>query len=738
MITVSVIIPAYNEEQTIIRVLEKIAAQKIESIALEVIVVDDGSQDRTKELLCARPDLYTRFIARGANGGKGAAVKDGLTAATGTYVLIQDADLEYDPEDYANLFKPILLHGAEAVMGSRFVAPALTRVFYLTHKLGNLLITALFNIFNNTTFTDIYCGYLIFKRNLINPADLRIAGWPQHAEILTKVTHAASSIYEVPVSYHGRTYEEGKKIKPQHVAGVFMAIMSERLRLWRRDWAIAHNTPNSLMALAPKKYGLWLSMILPVLPVLFGLWSTSHFTWPARPIYDAAQYFAMAYNMAKYDTASVSEEGKPGVLPDSYREPLPSFIISLEMRAIGEVDQHDLACYLSPEMPCGALVLKLAYINILLFSGMILLVYCAVLRITGSYAGALLGSTVLATNFVFPSYISLYTSEMFAAPLVLLHALLLYLAFVGNPRPLYALGSGVALGALILTKAVFFYWLVLLIGVVPLAAFIRRRNLGKHVFIAGTILIASASAIAGAWMLRNYLQFGRIEIADRGPVVLAFRADLTTISWPQYFGGYLYYTPYVGPALADRVFGETVRDAFEYGRPSATETPDHHLAVGRVIQETGKDFLGASVTLIMRNWQKELALIPMTFYRGMFIGGCCNIRSNEIPGSSWAVSNRLRVFYGLQILVGLLSLGPIMLFMCGRALFGEYRGLLLFCGPALFNFGFHATLTHFNPRFSVPVLPLLTALFAIFVVTMVRKYLAHSDVVAVAPATSNV
>lgn len=230
MIVVSIVVPAFNEVGTIARVLEKVSAQKFDRIALEVIVVDDGSTDGTRELLSARPDLYTRFIPRAANGGKGAALKDGIGAATGEYVLIQDADLEYDPADYASLFKPILLHDADVVMGSRFVAPEITRVFYFSHKLGNLFITLMFNLFNNMTFTDIYCGYLVYRRRLLDVQTLCTTGWQQHAEMLTRVVHASTATYEVPVSYHGRTYEEGKKIRARHVFAIIWTIIAGRLR----------------------------------------------------------------------------------------------------------------------------------------------------------------------------------------------------------------------------------------------------------------------------------------------------------------------------------------------------------------------------------------------------------------------------------------------------------------------------------------------------------------------------
>jgi glycosyltransferase involved in cell wall biosynthesis len=234
MIVVSIVVPAFNEVGTIVNVLEKVGAQKFEDIRLEVIVVDDGSTDGTRDLLAQRPDLYTRYIPRPVNGGKGAALKDGIGAATGDYVLIQDADLEYDPVDYANLFKPILLHNADVVMGSRFVAPEITRVFYFSHKLGNLFITLMFNVFNNTTFTDVYCGYLVYRRRLLDVNTLRTSGWQQHAEMLSRVFHASTSTYEVPVSYHGRTYEEGKKIRARHVFSIIATIVTERLRRPKR------------------------------------------------------------------------------------------------------------------------------------------------------------------------------------------------------------------------------------------------------------------------------------------------------------------------------------------------------------------------------------------------------------------------------------------------------------------------------------------------------------------------
>lgn len=221
---ISVIIPAYNEEKTILQVLESVAAQKVEGIEFEVVVVDDGSKDRTAELVESRPELYTRFVRMPQNGGKGAAVKAGLKAATGDYILFQDADLEYDPADYVKLAKPVLKFDADIVMGSRVIAPEFIRVYYFWHLVGNRVITFTFNLFNNTTFTDIYSCYLLYRRSLVDPDKLETEGWEQHAEILTKAVRSSTVYYEVPVSYHGRTYAEGKKIKAWHAAGVLWSI----------------------------------------------------------------------------------------------------------------------------------------------------------------------------------------------------------------------------------------------------------------------------------------------------------------------------------------------------------------------------------------------------------------------------------------------------------------------------------------------------------------------------------
>ena len=145
-------------------------------------------------------------------------------------MLFQDADLEYDPRDYAALIEPVTEHGAQVVIGSRFIAPRMTRVFYFWHKMGNRLITLVFNLLNNTTFTDIYSCYLLYQRSLVPVESIRTRSWEQHGEILSLAVGKAEVLYEVPVSYRGRSYAEGKKIRPSDIFRVFYVLILTRLR----------------------------------------------------------------------------------------------------------------------------------------------------------------------------------------------------------------------------------------------------------------------------------------------------------------------------------------------------------------------------------------------------------------------------------------------------------------------------------------------------------------------------
>lgn len=242
----SIIIPAYNEETTILTILRKVRAVEIPKVQIEVVVVDDGSSDRTKEIIHANAEFYDVFLPLPENQGKGGAVRAGLKAATGDYVVFQDADLEYDPREIPKLMKPVLDYHASVVFGSRVLTPELVRVHYLWNYLGNRALTWFFNILYNRTFSDVYTCYLLFRRDLINPDALRTNGFEQQAEIICHCLKRAKSVYEVPISYHGRTLEEGKKIRARHAIACFRTILRERILFKKPLPRIAYREPQQI------------------------------------------------------------------------------------------------------------------------------------------------------------------------------------------------------------------------------------------------------------------------------------------------------------------------------------------------------------------------------------------------------------------------------------------------------------------------------------------------------------
>ena len=224
----SIIIPVFNEEKTILEVLKKINNIKLLKLQKEIIVVDDGSNDNTSDILFKNKNLYNHLYSNKSNKGKGSAVRLGLENCSGDYVVFQDADLEYDPNDLTKFEKVFLEFDADGIIGSRFNYDKYTRSHSVMNKIGNYFLTFIFNILYNTTFTDIYSCYFAFKRNLINHKNLKIDGFAQHAEILSKVVKSGSKFYEVPINYNGRNVSEGKKIRFYHFFPVLLQILLGR------------------------------------------------------------------------------------------------------------------------------------------------------------------------------------------------------------------------------------------------------------------------------------------------------------------------------------------------------------------------------------------------------------------------------------------------------------------------------------------------------------------------------
>jgi glycosyltransferase involved in cell wall biosynthesis len=216
--TLSIVIPAYNEGATIHHILDKVkAVQLIGGLQKEVIIVNDCSKDNTDEAVLAyknaNPDLPISYYKHEINKGKGAALHTGIQQAQGDYVVIQDADLEYDPNEYNLLLKPILDGFADVVYGSRFMGGNPHRILFFWHSIGNKMLTTMSNMLTNLNLTDMETCYKLFRREAIQSLDLKERRFGFEPEVTAKLSRIPKvRIYEVGISYYGRTYEEGKKI----------------------------------------------------------------------------------------------------------------------------------------------------------------------------------------------------------------------------------------------------------------------------------------------------------------------------------------------------------------------------------------------------------------------------------------------------------------------------------------------------------------------------------------------
>jgi glycosyltransferase involved in cell wall biosynthesis len=217
-VKLSVLVPVYNEERTLEEVVRRVRAFPM---AKEIILVDDGSNDGSREILTRLQEESRRagdalnevkVFFQPQNQGKGAALKTALGHVTGEIVLVQDADLEYDPADYPTLLEPIQKGQADVVYGTRFAGGGAHRVFFFWHSMGNRMLTLLSNMLSNLNLSDMEVGYKVFRAEMLRGIELKSQRFGFEPEITMKLAKKGCRFYEVPISYHGRTYEEGKKI----------------------------------------------------------------------------------------------------------------------------------------------------------------------------------------------------------------------------------------------------------------------------------------------------------------------------------------------------------------------------------------------------------------------------------------------------------------------------------------------------------------------------------------------
>ncbi len=297
---ISIIIPIYNEKNTIREILRRIEAVDLGEIKKEIIIVDDCSTDGTREILRELADRY-KIIYQEKNQGKGAAVRAGFKAATGDYLVIQDADLEYDPQDYKLLLEPMIKNGAEVVYGSRMLSQHPHRVLFFWHYLGNKFLTALSNIFTNLALTDMETGYKMFTKKVIDEIlpKLKAKRFGIEPELTARVAQGGYRIYEVGISYYGRSYAEGKKISWRDGLAAIWYVLKYNL------------LTNKMINFFKKHYSLFLLIFL-LLFVLF--FSLPHLTSDPALWYDEGLNIEIAHNFLLFHQLNIATA--PGVFAD--------------------------------------------------------------------------------------------------------------------------------------------------------------------------------------------------------------------------------------------------------------------------------------------------------------------------------------------------------------------------------------------------------------------------------------
>ncbi len=368
--TLSVLVPLYNEEEFVRELLERVArAVVFEGFDSEIIVVDDCSTDGSAEIvedfIASKPEVPVRLIRHDRNRGKGAAIRTAISSAEGLYSVIQDADLEYNPEEYPRLLSPLIEGRADVVFGSRFLAAGERRVLYYWHSLANKVLTTLCNIVSDINLTDMETCYKAFRTSLAKSIPIQSDRFGIDPELTVKFARRRARIYETPISYHGRTYEEGKKIGLRDAFVVLWVILRSRLTK-----KLFHDTgPEALNALSVAgRFNRWMAdTISPwagarILEIGAGMGNLTQKLCPARK-----QYFATDIDPEYLEHLKKRYQHRPAVRvckldaedPNDYRdfESQADTVICLNVLEHLKDDRQVLECIRSTLIPGGTLIL---------------------------------------------------------------------------------------------------------------------------------------------------------------------------------------------------------------------------------------------------------------------------------------------------------------------------------------------------------------------------------------------
>lgn len=447
--------------------------------------------------------------------------------------------------------------------------------------------------------------------------------------------------------------------------------------------------------------------------------SLAHLYAPATPIYDSAENFSAAYNLAKYGVLTSSVADKPEALQSDFtREPLYPFLLAGALKTFGDVQGASLSCFLTPtDDTCAWGSHAVRYLNLVLLFGIGIGTYWAATRLSGSWLLGFAAAGAVCLSPVALGDTPIANTELTGALCLLFHSLFLHKTVTGPNRVVWAAASGACLALLILTKVVFLFWLLLVPFFFLSAAFLKQFAPARSLLISGAALFASCSGILATYDFGHYVRLATFNDPGRGSAISVIRNEYATMDNDELLAGMMAFTPYIGPPLTAKFYGEDVAAKFDRTHPHS------------YFQRSLKILHGETQASEASSTLDRLKLTPLFAYRGLFIGGCCHPAGNEVQPYPQPVSGRLTPtpLDLISVAFGVISLVLItaLLAFCALLLIGQRFSLLFYFLPALYSYGIHSVATHYIPRYSQPLTPIATVALILLIVSAYRA--AHAN-----------